>query len=173
MFIVCSNKFENVLVASFCSVILGVAVTGCGGGAEDLPALGEVTGKVTLNGQPLVGATVIFTPGSGPGSSTGVTNESGEYKLVFRQAIGAVVGSHKVAISKLNAGDPSLHDQAAGTGPDAPAAAAASGGGGHGQSAGATRDPAETIASKYNDATELTAEVKTGINTFDFELTSG
>ena len=54
--------------------------------------------------------------------------------------------------------------------------AAAGGGGGHGQSAGddgATRDPAETIAAKYNAETELTAEVKSGANTFDFDLTSG
>lgn len=156
--------------------ILSVTLVGCGGGGADLPDLGAVSGKVTMDGQPLAGATVIFTPSSGPGSSTGVTNEAGEYTLVFRQAVGAVIGNHKVSISKLNSGDPSLHDQQAGTGPDAPAAPAAGGGsGGHGQSsgdAGVTRDPAETIAAKYNDSTELTAEVKSGENKFDFPLTS-
>jgi hypothetical protein len=154
--------------------VLSLTVAGCGGGGADLPDLGTVSGKVTMDGQPLAGAVVIFTPVSGPGSSTGVADEAGEYKLVFRQAIGAVVGSHKVSISKRKAEDLSLHDQQAGTGPDAPAAAAPVAGG-HGQNAGdagATRDPAETIAAKYNDATELTADVKSGDNSIDFALTS-
>ena len=175
MFTLFARKKLSTFSTLFAFGVLSLTVAGCGGGGADLPDLGTVSGKVTMDGQPLAGAVVIFTPVSGPGSSTGITDESGEYKLVFRQAVGAVVGSHKVSISKRNAEDLSLHDQQAGTGPDAPAAAAPAAAGGHGQSAGdagSTRDPAETIAAKYNDATELTADVKSGDNTIDFTLTS-
>src|SRR5262249_53014553 len=90
-------------------LVLGLAllmVLGCGSGKKYAP----VSGKVTLNGQPLVGATVNFQPIAPPGSveaapsSAGKTNEKGEYTLtVATGEKGAWVGQHRVMISALDA----------------------------------------------------------------------
>jgi hypothetical protein len=77
---------------------------GCGG-----KKFAPVSGVVKLNGKPLVGATVSFTPFKGeeeieaPTSSVGKTNENGEYTLEATTGQhGALVGKHKVAISKVS-----------------------------------------------------------------------
>jgi hypothetical protein len=66
----------------------------------------QVSGKVTLNGQPLANATVSFQPIAPEGSmiaglaSVGKTNEKGEYSLVtLKGDKGAVVGKYRVLIS--------------------------------------------------------------------------
>src|SRR5262249_28886803 len=89
-----------------------------------LPALGcggttvvPVSGKVTLNGKPLAGATVTFQPyykdkrEAGPASS-GETNAQGEFtlKLAGKNVNGAVIGEHKVSISALQGPAPSSAD---------------------------------------------------------------
>lgn len=66
---------------------------GCCGG-ENVP-LGEVSGTVTLDGQPLPSGIVHFVPASGPAAS-GVI-ENGAYRLsTFASGDGAVLGSHTV-----------------------------------------------------------------------------
>jgi hypothetical protein len=78
-----------------------VATCGCGGSqVKTVP----VSGAVTLDGQPLAGATITFQPVDGqtiaPGSH-GKTDAKGQYQLqvtVTRQA-GAVPGKHRVRIS--------------------------------------------------------------------------
>lgn len=79
-------------------------LVGCGGGSEfDLV---PVSGKVTLNDQPLANATVNFIPesstedGLAP-SSFGRTNEAGEFTLrtLVDDRAGAMVGKHKVRIT--------------------------------------------------------------------------
>ncbi len=52
---------------------------GCGGG--DMPELGDVSGKVTLDGKPLVGINILFTPEKGRPAG-GVTDEEA---LSFQQ----------------------------------------------------------------------------------------
>jgi hypothetical protein len=92
---------------------LGLALVlalGCGSGGN----YAKVSGTVTLDGQPLPGATVSFQPiarsGSieaGPGS-VGKTNEKGEYTLTGDKGqAGALVGKHRVNITCLQqqAGD--------------------------------------------------------------------
>jgi hypothetical protein len=89
-------------------LVLGLAllaVLGCGSGKKYAP----VSGKVTLNGQPLANATVNFQPVAPPGSvevapgSSGKTNEKGEYTLtVATGEKGAWVGEHRVLISSLD-----------------------------------------------------------------------
>jgi hypothetical protein len=86
---------------------LGLALVlalGCGGN-RFVP----VSGKVTLNGRPLVGATVSFQPVAPEGSreagmgSTGKTDANGEYTLKAATGQdGAWVGKHRVMISLLN-----------------------------------------------------------------------
>jgi hypothetical protein len=77
-------------------------VSGCG---RSGPGLGAVSGKVTLDGQPLHGATVEFQPSEGRGSF-GVTDAQGLYQLSFTEAQqGAVLGKHTVRITSDNEDD--------------------------------------------------------------------
>jgi hypothetical protein len=78
---------------------------GCGSGTKYAP----VSGRVTLNGQPLANATVSFQPIATEGNleasalgSTGKTNANGEYTLTCADGhTGAWVGKHRVMISAV------------------------------------------------------------------------
>ncbi|HZZ81665.1 MAG TPA: hypothetical protein VFE62_24400 [Gemmataceae bacterium] len=81
-------------------------LVGCGG-VSTVP----VSGKVILDGKPLAGATVTFTPAENKGapgpSSSGVTDASGQYSLALTtdsNIKGAVVGKHKISISAIEGG---------------------------------------------------------------------
>jgi hypothetical protein len=132
------------------AVVLGV---GCGG-----PKFAEVSGKVTLNGEPLANATVSFQPIAKRGSieagegSTGKTNEKGKFILKSSTGkSGAQVGEHQVSISAL---DPKIGERD-------------------------ERPPrggwplVDKVPSRYNAKSELTFHVPRGGTTkADFELTS-
>lgn len=86
--------------------LLALALAGCGG---SLPAVAPVKGVVTIGGQPLAGATVIFrttepVSGFGPLVATGMTGADGRFTLATRvdarrSLPGAPVGSHRVTVS--------------------------------------------------------------------------
>ncbi|WP_347244323.1 carboxypeptidase-like regulatory domain-containing protein [Thermogutta sp.] len=119
--------------------------SGCGRGG---PALGQVEGTVTLDGVPLPGARVIFSPVDGGRSSMAVTDGSGHYELEFAAGSkGAVVGKHKVTISTFEAGEKDDSGQLVGFVP-------------------------ERVPAKYNTNTTLEVEVKRGHQVIDFPLTS-
>ena len=125
-----------------------LAVCGCGG-VDDQPETGEVTGKVTLDGQPLADATVMFKPEQGRPSS-GRTGADGTYVLQYNaDTPGAKVGPHKVYISTYV--EPRINDDTK-----------------------KVEDPGvkEKVPRKYNQETTLTADVKSGDNDLPFELTS-
>lgn len=74
-----------------------LALAGCGGAGRTAPVpTAAVSGKVTLDGKPLPGATVTFF--TDQWSSVGKTSSTGEFKLVQ----GAAVGGNKVTISKVD-----------------------------------------------------------------------
>jgi hypothetical protein len=86
-------------------------------GHDNLPPLGQVTGKVTMAGQPLAGATIRFAPkdpiyGEGQNGkrlaasvSIGITDEAGRYTLLYVKDVnGAYVGQHRI---EIEAKDPS------------------------------------------------------------------
>ncbi|MCA9021702.1 MAG: carboxypeptidase regulatory-like domain-containing protein, partial [Planctomycetaceae bacterium] len=131
------------LSSVFCLILI-LALTGCGGGGEPIPELGQVTGVVTMDGAPLSNAKIIFEPQQASDkarrrASSATTQTDGSYTLEYNSdAAGATPGTHKVMILKM---------------PDNP------------DDAGTQLVPA-----KYNDKTELTAEVKTGENSFNFDL---
>ena len=90
-----------------CAVMLCVAILGLAGcGGSDGFQLAPVSGTITLDGQPLAGATVSFQPAGGgatvgPGSGA-VTDASGKYELKTAEAkprSGAAVGAHVVRIT--------------------------------------------------------------------------
>ncbi len=77
-----------------------LSISGCGGGSG-LPELGAVEGKVTAGGQPLANATVTFSPVTEGRPSSGVTDENGEYSLLYTvDTLGALPGQHRVTIQE-------------------------------------------------------------------------
>lgn len=132
-------------------------LTGCG---EDRLALAPVSGTITLNGEPLIDASVTFTPvdveGGVAPSSFGRTDAVGHYELqvVTTDEPGALIAKHKVSVTVLDDEevDPS-------TNPD---------GGDAGSEAGERRVPL-----RYNHETELEFNVtKAGSTAADFALLS-
>lgn len=121
-----------------------VALAGCRG--ENVPGLGRVTGTVTLDGQPVADASVLFE-GAKPGEppSLAKTDGNGVYELYYsRGHRGATIGEHAVYISTYRA--PTDEDP---------------------------QPKKETIPAKYNGKSELKATVNRGQNNIDFALQSG
>lgn len=128
--------------------VLGLAA-GCGGDRQ----IATVSGRVTLDGQPLRGARVSFQPvgnvkNSGVGSF-GKTNDNGEYSLTLidESAPGAIVGSHEVRIvdQKNTGADPTDDRQ---------------------------RTRGDLVPAEYNTKTTLHFEVKPGHNEANWPLVS-
>ena len=77
----------------FCAAVLGL-IAGCG---SEGPKFVEVTGTVTLDGNPLKAGTVMFFPTDGPASTGPIID--GKFRLYSSgEQIGAVPGKHQVAI---------------------------------------------------------------------------
>lgn len=73
---------------------------GCGSGR---PETVKVTGTVTLDGTPVEGATVAFFHPDAGQPARGVTDASGTFTLTtFEAGDGAILGQHKVAVSKID-----------------------------------------------------------------------
>jgi hypothetical protein len=90
------------------SVLAGlVFFVGCGDKAGSVGTV-PVTGLVTLDGQPVTGAAVSFSPtDKGGRAAVGTTDDSGRYTLTtMKSGDGAVPGSYTVMITKsaANAG---------------------------------------------------------------------
>lgn len=81
--------------------VLLLAAAGCGG-----RGFAEVTGTIRIDGKPLSGALVTFTP-EGPEAVRGVgsTNDEGRYRVVRPGSkIGAMVGANRVSVTGGDAG---------------------------------------------------------------------
>lgn len=123
---------------------LAISCTGCYRG----PKIATVRGTVTLDGEPLAHAAVVFNPEKGrPAGAT--TNEDGEFALNFTQGrSGALIGEHRVIITTRR--DPWKDAD------------------GHPQPGSGERLPA-----KYNTESTLTFTVEAGkTNIADFDLES-
>src|SRR4051812_16822548 len=86
--------------------VLAAAMIGCGEGG---PKLVPVSGIATVNGKPLEGAEIIFTPD--PSNNIGqtasdATGPEGNYKAMTRGRSGVVPGKYKVVITKLTQSAP-------------------------------------------------------------------
>lgn len=136
------RKSKRVVVALLLCVL--PAAIGCSGKPKDQPELGKVTGRVTLDGEPVPNVAVHFMPIGGR-SSIGITDQDGKFVMAYLPKIfGAKVGKHKVAIKTH------YNDE---TDPEA-------------------QMGIEKIPKRYNGDTELTAEVKPGDNVINFDLKS-
>ena len=131
--------------ARWCPVFTVVWTVGCGlligcaAKPTGMPDVAPVTGTVTLNGEPLARASVVFQSESGH-SAMGTTDSTGSYQLTAPgNQKGAVIGLNKVKINSQLDAPP---------GPN-------------------WKDP---IPARYNSASELSAQVNPGTNSFDFAL---
>lgn len=86
-----------VVIIQFASVLLIAGCSGAGG------TIAPVSGKVTMDGKPVAGLEVVFSPlavegNSSPGPwSNAVTDADGSFKLKTRHGkTGALIGKHEV-----------------------------------------------------------------------------
>lgn len=108
------------------------------------PPLGQVSGTVLLDGNPLPDARIIFQPQDGGPASHGETDAAGHYELIYAEGQpGAIVGPHRVSVEtyriRLN-------------------------------EAGEAEEHPELVPQKYNAQSELSREVTAGAQTIDFDL---
>ena len=72
-----------------------VLIAGCGG-----PTLPKVTGKITVNGTPAVGAVLLFHPVNADAKlATGVANSDGIYTLTSDMLEGVHPGKYSVSLT--------------------------------------------------------------------------
>jgi len=154
---------QAILVSSLSGFLLLLA--GCGvKTAADYSKLDLVpgSGTVTLNGQPLPDAVVMFENPEDGTLCVGLTDASGRYELqVDSRKKGVTTGRKVVRISTatripgLNVG----FDGEGGAGEEV----------GEGAPAG---PPQELVPARYNKESQLTVEVTRNQTTYDFALTS-
>jgi len=134
------------------TTLLFSSLAGCGAGQQQADGLPReaVSGTVTLDGQPLSGASIEFVPAE-PNSPGGTSGEVEKGRFVIEGDRGPVAGSYRVLISSL-----------LGTKVDASQPP--------GEAPAPKKDP---IPAKYNTKSDLKVEVKAGgPNTFEFALSS-
>ncbi|HEY7312633.1 MAG TPA: carboxypeptidase-like regulatory domain-containing protein [Gemmataceae bacterium] len=76
--------------------LIAVLTAGCAKTAD-------VKGRVTLDGQPVVGATVLFVPepGNAARPASGLTDSDGNFRLTtYRSDDGAVPGAYRIVVRK-------------------------------------------------------------------------
>jgi hypothetical protein len=132
-----------------------------------------VTGIVTLDGQPVPGAKVVFAPSGGTGqAASGVTGSDGRYKLTTQEPNdGAMAGKYSVMISKTE-GSLAAVDQAVKPNMTAEEATKAAT---EARDAAKEAEPTfkDMLPEKYKTAAGgLTADVIKGGKDINFELSS-
>jgi hypothetical protein len=140
-------------------VIWILLLAGCGGPSR--PETVPISGRVTYGGQPVVSGQIVFYPepiGSGR-QAIGAIGPDGRYTLTtFDSGDGAVLGRHRVTIKsvRVSAGPPSAQEAA------------------EQMRQGRDLGVEWLVPKKYSrpNTTPLTAEVKRGKNTIDFDLPS-
>src|SRR4051812_39397623 len=79
-------------------LFLSALLVGCAGCGASTQEIAPVHGRITLDGQPIQYASVVFTA-AGKLPSGGYTDESGSYELMYKRGIkGAPIGTNHVTI---------------------------------------------------------------------------
>jgi hypothetical protein len=120
-------------------VLFAFVLASCRGNAD----LASVRGTVTLDGQPLPNAFVVFCPTKTGTTSYGKTDADGHYQMIFKDSEpGAWIGENLVRISTGDLGS------------------------------GGKAGSRERVPVVYNARTTLKVDVQSGKNAFDFDLKS-
>jgi hypothetical protein len=128
---------------TICGILPLAMFAGCGSSG---PNLATVSGRVTLDGDPVSSAMVMFQPDASGSPSYGATDQDGRYELGYKRGQqGAMIGRHTVRIEaeKVIAG------------PN-----------------GEPMKRPKPVPSRYSTTSELKREVKPGQNVINFELTT-
>ena len=119
-----------------------------------MPDVGQVTGTITVDGQPTANLMVTFQPGSGR-PSYATTDDAGKYELQYNaDTMGAKIGSNLVTISTSSDGGGDYADGAS--------------------TKETSLEGADVIPATYNtlatDNPEMTVDVKAGANDFSWDV---
>ncbi len=150
---------------AFC-LLVSLVLSGCSGGPGtdySQVELLNVSGIVTLDGEPLPNAVVTFVNPETDTFSYGLTDRSGQYSLQFDIVrSGCTPGAKRVEISTTRS-ILGLNSAEEGAAPD-------------GEESGEGAEPApkiqELVPLRYNQKSELTVEVSASSRTHDFALNS-
>jgi hypothetical protein len=124
-------------------------VSGCQRGD---PSRGAVSGRVTLDGQPVVQGSILFSPIDGTrGAATGGEIKDGQYRLAA--AAGPAVGKNRVEVHAVRKTGKMIPKGLGGTGK-------------------MIEEQVEGVAPKFNIESKLQVEITPGENTADFNVTS-
>lgn len=154
--LIATHIFQAAKMPRSFAVLLVVCLLGCGGGSKPPSTLVPVSGKILMDGKPLMSAAVTYVADAQKGGlgAVGFTDDQGKYELKWRgQETGVQPGKYKVIISRMAMKDGS---------PVPPDKSAADVG------------AVETMPRRYNDfdVSELYVDVPAGGTTKDFELKS-
>jgi hypothetical protein len=133
----------SLLLRSTAVAAVALCLAGCGGGSGTVP----VRGTVTFKGKPVPSGTITFIPDAGP-HATGEIGPDGTYTLTtYKAGDGAVPGSYKVVVVAMQDTSARLPEER-------------------------TPLPPPIVPTKYTSVatTDLTAQVKDGENTINFDL---
>jgi hypothetical protein len=90
-------RYGQVRSLYWACLVLLAAAAGCNRSGLDLA---PVEGIVTYNGSPVADAGVMFVPTQGP-SAMATTDAEGHFSLTTANQPGALIGEHRVSISKV------------------------------------------------------------------------
>lgn len=163
-------------------ILTAFAVAGCGGGTEyEGPPRSAITGTVTVDGSPLANGTISFVADDDAKRSTTAPIADGKYSIP--EGKGPNYGGHFVVISgSLEVEETPESEEESPAGED------------EGVEGGEDEDdeddeddeeeeeeggrlsefvsPGNTLPSKYNSESELSADVSSASHVFDFDLTT-
>ena len=84
-------------ILRICFVLLATSFAGC---SKTGPDLAPVSGRITLDGNPLENADIVFQPDGSKPPSSGRANKDGQYQLGYKRGVmGGTVGSNTVRIT--------------------------------------------------------------------------
>lgn len=84
------------------AAVLALAILAPAGCGRKKPATAPVAGRVLLDGKPVADAAVLFQPVDGGVPARGGTDAEGRFRLsTFARDDGAIVGRHRVVVSKV------------------------------------------------------------------------
>lgn len=152
------------VLGTFLLAFACLGVLGCGAGG---PATAPVTGKVTMDGDPVPNALVTFVAKDKGSAATGMTDASGQYSLSTAGKEGAILGSYTVKVTSTQAPAASATEVRSDSAEYANMAT------GDYAAQSEAQSVKEAIPAKYNSKSELTCEVTSGSNTFDIAMESG